>query len=140
MYSKSLEVKILSTNKRNEKSKTSIVTSILIAVILVTGLSILANPVENALANPCSHNSGGNGGPVGNGGPGGTGGPGGSGPGTGNTGSTSGLFGGITGNPGTGHGGTGGPGGTGGQAGPGGNGGPVDCSFQGPVTTNEATP
>jgi|SRR4051812_28248065 hypothetical protein len=112
MYSKSLGVKILSSNKRNVRSKASIVTSILIAVILVTGLSILSHPIENVLANPCSHNSGGNGG------------PGGSGSGTGNSGSESGL-GSIIGNIGIGVGGPGAPGGD------------VNCQFNGPVTTIE---
>jgi uncharacterized membrane protein len=109
MYSKSLGVKILSSNKRNVRSKASIVTSILIAVILVTGLSILSHPIENVLANPCSHNSGGNGG---------------SGSGTGNSGSESGL-GSIIGNIGIGVGGPGAPGGD------------VNCQFNGPVTTIE---
>jgi hypothetical protein len=83
MYSKSLGVKILSTNKRIAISKTSIVTSILIAIVLVTGLSILSSTIQNVLANPCSHHS---------------------------------------------------------NAGNGGNAAPVNCQFQGDVTTTEAPP
>jgi hypothetical protein len=86
MYSKSLGVKILSTNKRIAISKTSIVTSILIAIVLVTGLSILSSTIQNVLANPCSHNS------------------------------------------------------NAGNGGNGGNAAPVNCQFQGDVTTTEAPP
>jgi hypothetical protein len=86
MYSKSLGVKILSTNKRIVSSKTSIVTSILIAIVLVTGLSILSSTIQNVLANPCSHNS------------------------------------------------------NAGNGGNGGNAAPVNCQFQGDVTTTEAPP
>jgi hypothetical protein len=86
MYSKSLGVKILSTNKRIVSSKTSIVTSIFIAIVLVTGLSILSSTIQNVLANPCSHNS------------------------------------------------------NAGNGGNGGNAAPVNCQFQGDVTTTEAPP
>jgi hypothetical protein len=86
MYSNSLGVKILSTNKRIVSSKTSIVTSILIAIVLVTGLSILSSTIQNVLANPCSHNS------------------------------------------------------NAGNGGNGGNAAPVNCQFQGDVTTTEAPP
>jgi hypothetical protein len=86
MYSNSLGVKILSTNKRIVSSKTSIVTSIFIAIVLVTGLSILSSTIQNVLANPCSHNS------------------------------------------------------NAGNGGNGGNAAPVNCQFQGDVTTTEAPP
>jgi hypothetical protein len=102
MYSKSLGVKILSTNKRIVSSKTSIVTSILIAIVLVTGLSILSSTIQNVLANPCSHNSN-----AGNGG-----------------------------NGGFGDGNSNGPR----NGGNGGNAAPVNCVFNGDVTTTEAPP
>ena len=86
MYNKILGSKILSTDKRNGKSKLVYVTSIPVAIVLVMTILILSTPIENVLANPCSHNSGGNGGNGGNGGPGGTGGVGEYGTGTGNTG------------------------------------------------------
>lgn len=77
-------------NKPNKHKKTRIIPSIVVAIVLISGLSILSIPIEKATANPCSGISA-------NGGHGGHGGPGGSG-----------FF---TGGPG-GHGGNGAPGGT----------------------------
>ena len=74
----------------NKQSKSRMLVTMVAAIVLISGLSVLSTPLEKAIANPCSGISS-NGGDGGNGGPGG-----------------SGLF---TGGPG-GDGGDGGPGGT----------------------------
>jgi hypothetical protein len=91
MY-KSFGGKIQLINKTNKHRETKIIASIVVAIALISGLSILSIPIEKSMANPCSgiSASGGNGGPGGPGGfgffNGGRGGDGGSGaPGGSNT-------------------------------------------------------